>query len=331
MKELISIIVPMYFEEEVAEECYSRLTSIAALSNLHYEIIFINDGSTDKTLEILEKIAKSDPAVKVISFSRNFGHQIAVTAGINKAQGDALIIIDADLQDPPELIPKMIRLWKDGYDVVYAKRKKRDGETWFKLFTAKVFYQLLNKMTNVAIPEDTGDFRLIDRKVAEVFKRMPEKNRFVRGMISWLGFKQIPIEYERKERFAGTTKYPLKKMLKFACDGIFSFSSKPLKLVGYLGFFAVMIAFGTFIYSIINRLTGNGHLVSGWTSIITSITFLGGVQLLSIGVLGEYISRIYEESKGRPLYIIDKEINTTLERVEETNEAVYGENVLKII
>lgn len=310
MQELISIVIPMYFEEKVAEECYSRLTAVAKESIPKYELVFVNDGSRDKTLEILERLAKSDKHVKVISLSRNFGHQVAVTAGICKAKGDAIVVIDADLQDPPELIPKMIKLWKNGYDVVYARRKKRDGETWFKLATAKVFYRVLNKMTNVKIPMDTGDFRLIDRKVAEVFKNMPEKNRFVRGMMSWIGFKQIPIEYERNERFAGETKYPLHKMIKFALDGIFSFSSKPLKLVEYIGLWTVLIALGIFVYSVISKLTGMGNLVSGWTSIMTTVTFLGGVQLLSVGILGEYIARIYDESKGRPLFIIDREINT---------------------
>lgn len=330
MKELISIVVPMYFEEEVVEECYKRLTLLALSSNLRYELIFVNDGSTDRTLEILENIAKTDKHVKVISFSRNFGHQVAVTAGVNRAKGDAIVIIDADLQDPPELIPRMIKLWKDGYDVVYAKRKKREGETWFKLFTAKMFYRVLNRMTNVVIPVDTGDFRLIDRKVADVFRRMPEKNRFVRGMISWLGFKQIPIEYERKERFAGKSKYPLKKMLKFASDGIFSFSDKPLKLIEYMGLFAVLIAFIAFAYSIISSLSGSR---GGWplSIIIIIFFFFGGIQLLSLGILGEYVARIYEESNGRPLYVIDKEINMEEESENKTNMEGYQGNIQEVI
>ncbi|TDT50819.1 glycosyltransferase family 2 protein [Fonticella tunisiensis] len=308
-KKMISIVVPMYFEELVAEECYRRLTEVARKNDLNYEIIFVNDGSTDRTLEILESIAKVDNHVKVISFSRNFGHQIAITAGMDKAIGDAVVIIDADLQDPPELIPDMIKLWEEGYDVVYAKRKKREGESWFKLATAKAFYRVLDRMSSVKIPVDTGDFRLIDRKVVEALRKMREHNRFVRGMVSWVGFKQTAIEFERKERFAGETKYPLKKMIKFALDGIISFSAKPLKMVQYIGFLSIIVTFCVFIYSIVSKIFGVGNPVSGWTSIMVTITFIGGVQLLSIGVLGEYIARIYDESKGRPLYIIEKEIN----------------------
>ena len=306
---LISIVVPMYFEQEVANECYRRLSQVMIKSGYNYELIFINDGSTDNTYEILQGIANIDKHVRVISFSRNFGHQVAVSAGIDKARGDALVIIDADLQDPPELIPAMIKLWEQGYEVVYAKRKKRKGETWFKLFTAKYFYRILARLSEVKIPTDSGDFRLLDRKVALVLKRMPEKNRFIRGMVSWAGFKQIPLEYEREERFAGETKYPLKKMIKFAVDGIVSFSTKPLKISQYLGFFAVIVAIAVFIYSIVFRIIGGKTLVYGWASIMTTVAFLGGVQLISIGILGEYIARMYDESKGRPLYIIEKEIN----------------------
>lgn len=306
---LISIVVPMFFEEEVAEECYTRLTGIMKNTGFRYELVFIDDGSRDRTLSILEDIARRDRQVRVYSFSRNFGHQVAITAGIDYARGDAVVVIDADLQDPPELIPEMIGLWQQGYDVVYAKRKKRMGETPFKLITAKVFYRFLDKLSEVKIPVDTGDYRLIDRKVADVLRKMPEKNRFVRGMVSWAGFKQIPIEYERQERFAGSTKYPLKKMLKFAFDGIISFSSKPLKLSQYLGFFAVFVAMVIFIYAVVYRIVGGKNLVYGWASIMTTVTFLGGVQLISVGILGEYIARMYDESKNRPLYIIAKEIN----------------------
>jgi len=299
----------MYFEEEVASECYTRLSNVALKNNLNYELIFVNDGSTDNTLQILEDIAKKDRYVKVISFSRNFGHQIAVTAGIDKSKGDAVIIIDADLQDPPELIPEMIKLWEEGNDVVYGKRKKRDGESLFKLTTAKLFYRFLNKMSSVPIPMDTGDFRLIDRKVVEALKKMPEHNRFLRGMSSWIGFKQIPFEYERKERFAGETKYPLKKMIKFAQDGIFSFSSKPLKVVEHLGFDTILIAIIFFIYLLVKISLGSSINSIGWITTLTIACFIGGVQLVSIGIVGEYIARIYDESKCRPLYIVDKEIN----------------------
>lgn len=305
---LISIVVPMYFEEKVAEICYRRLTSVARDNNLNYEIIFVNDGSTDRTLEILEYIAERDKRVKIISFSRNFGHQIAITAGMDKAKGDAVVVIDADLQDPPELIPKMIKLWEEGYDVVYAKRKKRQGETWFKLFTAKLFYRLLNKLSSVPIPVDTGDFRLIDRKVVEALRKMPEQNRFVRGMVSWVGFKQIPIEYEREERLAGETKYPLHKMIKFALDGIVSFSSKPLKMVQYMGLMTLLSAIAIFLLASLGKILGLAD-ISAWVPIAAMVMFMGGIQLMAFGIMGEYIARIYDENKGRPLYIVEKEIN----------------------
>lgn len=299
----------MYYEEKVAEECYKRLKSVMDGCGYEYELVFVNDGSRDGTPDILERIAVNDRNVKVLSFSRNFGHQVAVTAGIDKARGNAIIIIDADLQDPPELITEMLKLWEQGYEVVYAKRKRRKGESIFKRTTARLFYIVLDKLSDTRIPLDTGDFRLIDAKVADELRRMREKNRFLRGMVSWIGFKQTPIEYEREERFAGETKYPLKKMIKLALDGIISFSSKPLKLSQYLGFFAVVCAMVIFIYSIVYRLVGGKNLVTGWASIMTTVAFLGGVQLISIGILGEYIGRMYEESKGRPLYIIEKEIN----------------------
>ncbi len=308
-KKLISVVVPMYYEEAVAQVCYHRLKAVMEGSGFSYELIFVDDGSRDRTPEILQAIAAQDRSVKVISFSRNFGHQVAVTAGIDRAEGDAVVIIDADLQDPPELIPEMLKLWQQGYAVVYAKRKKRKGESFFKLFTAGLFYRLLDKLSDTRIPLDTGDFRLIDRKVADVLRSMREKNRFLRGMVAWAGFSQTPIEYERDERLAGETKYPFKKMLKLGFDGIISFSPKPLKLAQYLGFFTVICAFAVFVYSILYRILGGRNLVTGWASIMTTVTFLGGVQLISIGILGEYIARMYDENKDRPLYIIEKEIN----------------------
>ncbi|WP_414648638.1 glycosyltransferase family 2 protein [Clostridium sp.] len=298
----------MYFEEEVANECYSRIKKVLTDNNLNYELIFINDGSKDKTLEILKKIANQDNNVKIIDFARNFGHQVAVSAGVYNASGDVVVIIDADLQDPPELIIDMKDKWKQGFDVVYAKRKNRKGETLFKLFTAKYFYKFLQLMSEVNITTDTGDFRLIDKKVVEAFKSMPERNRFIRGMISWVGFEQTYIEYEREERFAGNTKYPLFKMLKFASDGIISFSSKPLRFLLGLGSVTIVIAIIIFIYSLYVKLTGK-YTVPGWTSLMVTLTFFSGVQLLCMGILGEYISRIYDESKNRPLYIVKQKIN----------------------
>jgi len=302
----ISVVVPMYYEEEVANECNKRL--VGALSSYDYEILYVNDGSTDKTLPILKEIAKENDNIRIISFSRNFGHQAAVSAGVRHAVGDCVVIIDADLQDPPELIPDMIKLWQEGFDVVYAKRKKRKGESAFKLFTAKMFYKILDGLTDTKIPRDTGDFRLIDRKVADAFNRMTEHNRFIRGMVPWLGFKQTPIEYVRDERYAGETKYPLKKMIRFALNGILSFSIKPLQLVTKLGLFTLFASFAIIVYVLISKFTGHA-LMQGWASIMIVVTMLSGVQLIALGVVGEYIARIYEESKERPIYIIEETVN----------------------
>ena len=258
---------------------------------------------------MLEEIAKDNKNVKVISFSRNFGHQAAVTCGLKYTTGDAVAIMDADMQDPPEVILDMIKLWEDGNEVIYAKRKTRKGETRFKLFTAKMFYKVLNGLSDVEIPKDTGDFRLADKKVIDVINSLPEHNKFLRGLFSWVGFKQIPFEYERKERFAGKTKYPLKKMLKLASDGITSFSTKPLKVLGGLGIMSIIVSIILLIYAIISYVFRLNSLTPGWTSLMVTITFLGGMQLLSIWLISEYIGKIYDESKGRPEYIIDKTIN----------------------
>ena len=306
----VSVVVPMYYEEEVAKECYDRLVeNLKKMQNYEYEIIFVNDGSKDKTLEIIEEIANNDKNVKIISFSRNFGHQAAVTAGIKYVTGDAIVIIDADLQDPPELIPDMIKYWEEGNEVIYGKRKTRKGESAFKLLTAKMFYKTLNALSDVEIPKDTGDFRLVDRKVIDVVNAMPEHNKFLRGLFSWVGFKQVAYEYERKERYAGKTKYPLKKMLKLASDGIMGFSTKPLKLVGGLGIFTILLSILILIYSIVSYIFNLNNLTAGWTSIMVAITLFSGVQLVSIWIIAEYIARIYDEAKNRPEYIIEKKIN----------------------
>lgn len=306
----VSVVIPMYYEEDVAQECYNRVVKVLkSIKDYEYEIVFVNDGSKDKTLEILENISKKDSNIKIISFSRNFGHQAAVTAGIKYVTGDAIVIIDADLQDPPELIPEMLKLWEQGNEVIYGKRKTRKGESKFKLLTAKMFYKTLNALSDVEIPKDTGDFRLVDRKVIDVVNSMPEHNKFLRGLFSWVGFKQTAYEYERKERFAGKTKYPLKKMLKLAGDGIISFSTKPLKLVGGLGIISIVISLIILIYSLVSYIFELNNLTPGWTSIMVAITLFSGVQLLSIWVISEYIARIYDETKNRPQYIIDRTIN----------------------
>ena len=306
----ISVIVPMYYEEAVAEECYKRLNNILGdIENYDYEFIMIDDGSKDNTFKILEEIAKQDKKVKIISFSRNFGHQAAVTAGLHYVTGDAIVIIDADLQDPPELIPDMLKLWEEGNEVIYAKRKTRKGESAFKLLTAKMFYSTLNALSDVEIPKDTGDFRLVDRKVVDTINQMPEHNKFLRGLFSWVGYKQIPFEYERQERYAGKTKYPLRKMIKLASDGIISFSTKPLKLVGTLGIISIVISILILIYALLSYAFKLNNLSPGWTSIMVAITFFAGVQLLSIWIMSEYIGRIYDEAKERPQYIINKKIN----------------------
>lgn len=313
---LLSVVIPMYYEEAVVQACYKELKHVMLQNHWDYEFIFVNDGSKDGTLGLLKGLALADDRVKVIDFSRNFGHQVAVTAGVFHSQGDVTVIIDADLQDPPAVIAQMVEKWKEGYQVVYAKRKKRKGETLFKLVTAKCFYRFLHYMAEIEIPMDTGDFRLMDRQVVEAFKKMPERNRFVRGMVSWVGFDQTYVEYERDERLAGTTKYPLKKMIRFATDGIISFSTKPLKLVRSLGFITIFIAVLLVVYSLISKYVMHS-VVTGWTSLMVAITFFSGVQLFSIGLLGEYIARIYDESRQRPLYLIKEKINFTATKKDE--------------
>ena len=274
----ISVVIPMYYEEEVADCCYERVSDVLQkIEDYDYEIIFVNDGSKDKTLELLRNMAEKDEHVKVVSFSRNFGHQAAVTAGLKFVTGDAIVIMDADLQDPPEIIPEMIKLWEDGSEVIYGKRKTRPGESVFKLLTAKMFYDFLNSMSEVDIPKNTGDFRLVDRKVVDVVNSLPEHNKFLRGLFSWVGFEQKEFLYDRQKREFGETKYPLKKMIKLAKDGIISFSSKPLKLVGGVGVLSILLSFCILLYSICSFIFKWNNLTAGWTSIMVSITFFGGM------------------------------------------------------
>jgi dolichol-phosphate mannosyltransferase len=308
---LISIIIPSYNEEVVIAESYRRLSEVLEkVDNYSYELIFVNDGSVDKTFDILCDIAQKDHKVKVLNFSRNFGHQAAVTAGLKHCNGDLAVIIDADLQDPPEVIPQMIEVYeKENCNVVYGVRNKREGESFFKLFTAKVFYRLLNSLSDVNFPVDTGDFRLIDRNVINAFNGLREKNKYIRGLISWLGYKQCPVYYNREARFAGETKYPFRKMLRFASIGLFYFSKKPLKLATSVGFLSIIAGLVLAFWLFVNYIFNIGHVVSGWTSTIIIIIFFGGVQLLTIGVLGQYIGSLFDEVKNRPEYIVAEKIN----------------------
>ncbi len=306
----ISVVIPMYNEEEVVKTSYLRVEKVLKeLKQYDYEMIIIDDGSKDKTLDLLRDIAHENEKVKVLSFSRNFGHQAAVTAGIQYVTGDAVIIIDADLQDPPELIPEMIALWEEGNEVIYGQRRSRKGESAFKLLTAKMFYHTLNALSDVEIPKDTGDFRLVDKRVIDVINAMPEHNKFLRGLFSWVGFQQKAYSYEREERKAGKTKYPFQKMWKLASDGIISFSTKPLKIVGGLGFITIIFSIVILIYSLVSYAFELNHLTPGWTSIMVAITLFSGVQLVSIWIISEYMARIYDETRHRPEYIIDQKIN----------------------
>ncbi len=305
-KPTFSIIAPIFNELESLPELYSRVREVMEKTQEDWELILVDDGSSDGSTKIIRKLAESDPHVQPLIFARNFGHQIAVTAGLDYSQGDAVIIIDADLQDPPEVILKLIEKWREGYEVVYAVRKEREGESWFKKMSAALFYRMIFRITDVKIPLDTGDFRLLDRKVVAVMNKMREKHRFLRGMAAWVGFRQIGVEYSRAARFAGKTKYPFKKMLKLALNATTSFSYVPLQIATYIGFIAAGMSIVAIPVVIILRLVGSQQLTGQATTLII-VLFLGGVQLLSLGIVGEYIGRIYDEVKGRPLYILTEE------------------------
>jgi polyisoprenyl-phosphate glycosyltransferase len=306
---LLSIIIPCYNEEAVLRATHERLSNVCKtqLPGLDYELVFVNDGSADQTQQMLTQLQRQDPHVRVLRLSRNFGHQIALTAGLEEAAGDAVVIIDADLQDPPEVIPQMVKLWREGNDVVYGIRREREGESRFKLWTAKAFYRVINRLSDTKMPLDAGDFRLLDRKVVEVIKTMPERARFLRGMVSWAGFRQVSISYDRAPRHAGDSKYPLARMIHFAMDGIISFSLVPLKLAIWTGFLAIWIAVGGIIVAIIDRLLEK-DLTRGWASLFVAVLFMGGVQLVSLGIIGEYLGRIYTEVKRRPLYVVQERL-----------------------
>ena len=304
-KKLLSVVVPVFNETEVLDAFYKRIKNVGeSLNSMNFEVLFVDDGSKDGSYQKLMDYAVSDENVKVIKFSRNFGHQVAITAGIDNAKGDAVVVIDADLQDPPEVITEFIEKWKEGYDVVYGIRERREGEGRLKLLTASLFYRLLKKLTNVEIPVDVGDFRLMSKQSVKVFKELKEKDRFVRGLVSWLGFKQTGVYYHRDKRYAGETKYPLRKMIRFAIDGITSFSGFPLKLATWFGAFTTIFAFAFMIIVFIGKFMG--YTIQGWASVMLSVLFMGGVQLICLGIVGEYIARIFEQIKQRPLYIIEE-------------------------
>ena len=302
---IYSVVIPAYNEEEVVAEAYKRLSAVMQSMKDEYELIFVNDGSRDKTASIVAEIIKSDPNVRLINFARNFGHMSAITAGMEYAKGKAVIIIDVDMQDPPEVLPNMAELWKNGYDVVYGRRKERRGESKFKELSAKFFYRLISSLVPIEMPVDTGEFRLMDRKVCDAVNRLGEKHRYMRGLVSWVGFKQTAYEYVRVERFAGSTKYPLRKMLSFAMDAITAFSYKPLKLATSMGF---TISLFSFIYLVIilwQRLFTD-TTIDGWASTVGLILFTQGIVLMILGLMGEYIGRIFEEVKNRPVYIVQE-------------------------
>jgi dolichol-phosphate mannosyltransferase len=299
-----SIIAPIFNEFENIPELFKRVSEVMDSTGEPWELVLVDDGCTDGSTDRIRELAVKDGRVRPVIFARNFGHQIAVTAGMDYARGDAVVVIDADLQDPPEVILELAKKWKEGYEVVYAVRAEREGETKFKLWTASLFYRLIYRITDVKIPLDTGDFRLIDRKVVDVMNSMREKNRFLRGMGAWVGFKQIGVEYKRAARYSGETKYPFKKMLRFALNGITGFSYFPLQLATYFGFISAGLAIVAIPVIVTLRLAGETHFFEGQTTTLVAVLFLGGVQLISLGILGEYIGRIYDEAKGRPLYIV---------------------------
>lgn len=301
---MISVVAPVFNEADSLSEFHSRLMGVLEQITPNFEVIYINDGSEDASLQVIKSFNGKDSRIKYISFSRNFGHQIAASAGLDHAMGESVVIIDTDLQDPPELIAEMYARYQEGFKVVYARRRNRSGETPFKRWTAALFYRSLRAITQTDIPLDTGDFRLMDRSVVNVLRNMPEKSKFLRGQVAWAGFSQTFIEFDRPPRKHGETGYPIRRMMRFAMDGITGFSDFPLRVAMFLGFIFSFVAFGIIIYALYSQFTGG--TITGWTSIIISSMFIGGIQLLCIGLIGEYISRIYSEVKHRPLYVIEE-------------------------
>jgi len=306
---LVSLVVPVFNEAEVLAAFYDRATSaLSALKGMSYEILFIDDGSRDGSYTQLAAFAATDPHVRVLKLSRNFGHQIAISAGIDYAKGDCVVIMDADLQDPPEVVATMIDQWRNGFDVVYGVRSDRAGETPIKLATATLFYRLLGRMTNIHIPANVGDFRLMSRRVVDQLKQLREKDRFVRGLVSWVGFPQTGITYKRDPRHAGQTKYPFRKMLSFAFDGITSFSTMPLRLATWTGYASAILAVLYLLSVFVQKLLG--YTVEGWATIMVAMLFMGSVQLICLGILGEYLGRIFNEVKPRPMYVIEEDLTS---------------------
>jgi glycosyltransferase involved in cell wall biosynthesis len=322
----VSVVIPCYNEEGTLRETHRRvMQAFSRFGPYECEVIYVDDGSADGTPTLLRELQAGDPHVRVVYLARNFGHQFAVTAGLAHAGGDAVAIMDADLQDPPEVIGEMLERWREGYEVVYGVRMDREGETRFKLWTASLFYRLINRLSDTDIPLDTGDFRLLDRKVADAIVRMPERDRFLRGMVSWAGYRQIGVPYRRAARFAGETKYPLAKMVRFALDGIISFSVKPLRLSTVLGFMSAGLALVAIVYALAMRLFSR-NWVTGWTALMIAILFLGGIQLISLGIIGEYVGRLYGEAKRRPLYLVRETLGfdqepLSMPRLEERHRA----------
>lgn len=326
---LLSVVIPCFNEELVLRATHERLSqAVSTIDDFDYELIFVDDGSRDQTFKILTELQSRDPHTRVLKLSRNFGHQIAVTAGLEAASGNVIVVIDADLQDPPEVINEMVELWQQGNHVVYGSRTARAGESRFKLTTAKAFYRIINRFSETPIPVDTGDFRLMDRSVVDVLLAMPERGRFLRGMVSWVGFRQVALPYEREARHAGRTKYSLLKMIQFAMDGILSFSTLPLRFASLTGMVAICMALGGIIFAIVVRMLRlyDLRLGRGWASLFVAVLFMGGVQLLTLGVMGEYLGRIYTEVKRRPLYAVEQRLGFGADQpsIEHSKRARVG-------
>jgi polyisoprenyl-phosphate glycosyltransferase len=320
----LSLVLPIYNEAEVIPELHRQLQALLASLRLQAEVVFVDDGSLDASFSLLRDLAAGDARYRILSFARNFGHQAAITAGVDYARGEAIVVLDSDLQDPPDVVRSMIEKWRQGFDVVYGRRRKRAGETWFKLVTARWFYRLFATMIPIDVPLDTGDFRLMSRRVVIALRELRETHRFVRGMVAWVGFTSTEIVYDRPERFAGQTKYPLRKMVRFALDGITSFSVLPLRFSTYVGMLMILVSFGVMLWALVAKYVFE-RVVPGWTATVIIIALFASVQLLMTGILGEYVGRIYEEVKRRPLYIVGDTVN--LPRYRDSLEELDDEQV----